>query len=262
MKEELLYSFATLGVREEDSYSLVILGVLKTIFMTVLSNHKMSHPQGKNNESLHHYIFPKNKELILLPELRNMILEYWLPRQFLSYLNTWSLQPHFDIRGNPYWYDKRGVSIAYIEPQYIDEDSKLCYELANDNFDQCLSGWVHNSTPSVGKAGLFSASNDYSLINRRSDLFLNITIMISIANKERSQDRENIGLTFIPIECLDSYCVCTDGSNSEYIVLNVTKLMTKHIDTAITIDTNNTEAMKQYILQATKLSQLFKANPR
>jgi hypothetical protein len=36
--------------------------------------------------------------------------------------------------------------------------------------------------------------------------------------------------------------------------------MTKHIDTAITIDINNTEAIKQYILQATKLSQLLKAN--
>lgn len=37
--------------------------------------------------------------------------------------------------------------------------------------------------------------------------------------------------------------------------------MTNHINTATTIDTNNTEAMKQYILQAIKLSQLLKANP-
>lgn len=172
--------------------------------MTVLSSYKMSYPQGKSNESLHRYIFPI--DTILLPELRNMILEYWLPPQFLSYLNTWSLQPHFDIRGNPYWYDARGVSIAYIEPQYINEDSRLCYELPETNFDQCLSGWVNNNTPSVGKEGLFSALNDYSFINRRSDLFLNITIMISIDNKESGQDREYIGVTFIPIECLNSYC--------------------------------------------------------
>lgn len=210
----------------------------------------MSHSWGNSNKFLHQYIFPEDTPL--LPELRRIILEYWVPSEFLSYLDTWSRTAYFDSNDKPYWYDNyKGVSIAYIEPQCSLHNDTLIDEA----FELRCANWFIDYDPK------YIVYDNCEYFNNRSNLFLNIAIMISINNNEHPWDRQYIRQAFIPIEFLDSYSVETSKTNDEYIKLNISKLIKVHLQKANTVDLKDVKGMEQYIIECKELFELLEANP-
>lgn len=223
----------------------------------------MSHLRGTSNKYLHQYLFPEDTSL--LPELRHMILEYWVPSEFLSYLDTWSRTAYFDSNGKPYWYDNyKGVGIAYIEPQPCLHNDTLLrsvtegdpYHVGIDEaFELRCANWFIDYDPK------YIVYDNCEYFDNRSNLFLNIALMISISNNEHPWDRQYIGQGFIPIEFLDSYSVETSKTNDEYIKLNISKLTKAHLQKANTLDVKDVKSMQQYIIECKELFELIKANP-
>lgn len=187
------------------------------------------------------YIFGSD---YIIKDLRLIILEYWMTKDFLYYLNIWAMNPQF-YNNIPIWTkDKKEVSIIYIKPQRIDE-SLVCYELSDEPFDDLLKKLLDET---------YDISHDKSC--ERYNLFINIACIIHINQEKESIDRNYMEQRFIPIECISVYNIERTGNNDEYIKLNINKLITNHVWKCDLFDINDFDSLKTFTLELKKLKQL------
>lgn len=189
------------------------------------------------------YIFGSD---YIIKDLRLIILEYWMSKDFLYYLNIWAMNPQF-YNNIPIWTkDKKGeVSIVYIKPQRIDNTSLVCYELSDESFEVLLEQLYYED--------YYSSHNK---LYERYDLFINIACMIHINQGKESIDRNYMEQQFIPIECISVYTIERTGNNDEYIKLNIDKLISNHVWKYYLFDINDFDSLKNFTLELRKLKQL------
>ena len=191
------------------------------------------------HRALEEYIFPSedNAALVLLPELRQLILDYWMPTAYHSYLNEWAITHEVDDNGQPYWYEIAGVSILLVKSSYPGVPCNCCLEhwQAFDTDVKCA----------------------VQPINQHTDLILNIAVMVA----EKAGKNLYFKQYFIPRECIATYTVVLDNGTGMSIKLNISTLLTEHIKKADDISIAKVGDMHAYIFKARKLAQLLKDNP-
>lgn len=194
------------------------------------------------------YIFGSD---YIIKDLRLIILEYWMSKDFLYYLNIWAMNPKF-YNNIPIWTidntsEEKFVSIIYIKPQRIDTSgtSLVCYELSDESFDVLLEQLYYEDYYSL-----------HTKLYERYDLFINIACMISMNQQQPPIYRNYIEQLFIPIECISVYTIERTGNNDEYIKLNINKLISNHVCKCNLIDINNFDSLKSFTLELRRLKEL------